>query len=396
MKKIILLCLVAIITATCVSNEEFDTYVMETEVLINNIQRDNDNQDAAIADLVNNLEITVAALKADISANAGNITANSERLVAEVESITLALDALVQADAEISEQLVIIQNSIVSLIENFDNEIKALESDISEGLYTLEYDLTKVIDGLREELVAADNLILSLSNAYADANDQVGITSVDGLQDQIDEIATDLVDVEDKVLEIQEIIDLYGNPSEMFGHKYVWYVGYKGADNIYLVYNPLFNARYQVYEGNEDSGGKYTSFDSFVEFINGFVDVYNPGEETSMNYNYDQTSKSNNPTWTFSYSIANPNPNLDVDLYIYEGAEGETWDDDDVFTTPPGTLVGIAHVSTGASQVNIPNLDEGDFVVVRISSPTGKSTAIYKASSRAGSSKSSGKIVLTF
>ena len=124
---------------------------------------------------------------------------------------------------------------------------------------------------------------------------------------------------------------------------------------------------------------------------------YDPDSSTDMDYDYSGgTSKSANPTWTFSYSITNANPNLNIELYIYEGADGEDWDDDDVFTSPPGTLVGIAHVSTSASRVNIPNLNEGDFVVVRISSATGKSTAIYKASSRAGSSKGSGKIILTF
>ena len=118
-----------------------------------------------------------------------------------------------------------------------------------------------------------------------------------------------------------------------------------------------------------------------------------------MDYDYSGgTGKSANPTWTFTYSITNANPDLDIELYIYNGAEGETWDDDTEFSTPPGnpTLSGVVHVSGNTSQVNIPNLQEGDFVVVKVSCPSCKQSSKYYASSRAGSSKSSGKIILTF
>ena len=125
------------------------------------------------------------------------------------------------------------------------------------------------------------------------------------------------------------------------------------------------------------------------------MNQYNPDEDTEMNYDYSSSSKSASPTWTFSYAITNADPGLNINLYIYSGADGVTWDDETVFDTPPGILRGIAHVSTTATQVNIPNLQKGDFVVVEVTSPTGKSFTSYRASSRAGSAKTSGKIIIT-
>ena len=120
---------------------------------------------------------------------------------------------------------------------------------------------------------------------------------------------------------------------------------------------------------------------------------------TDMYYDYSggsTFSKSSSPTWTFSYTITNPDPDVKIDLYIYEGGDGD-WNDDTELTGPPAgsKLVGIAHVGTG-SQVNIPNLKEGDFVLVESSctASTCKSVSRFRASGKAGSGKS-GKIIIT-
>ena len=115
-----------------------------------------------------------------------------------------------------------------------------------------------------------------------------------------------------------------------------------------------------------------------------------------MDYNYESSSKSANPTWTFSTGVINLNPDWVLNLYVYSGGENQSWNDETEFTTPPGdrTLRSVTTVGAGARRVNIPNLEEGQFVIVEITCPSCKQSVRYYASRRAGSGKS-GKIIIT-
>ena len=213
MKKILLTAVAFLGLATaCVSNKDFDEYTLATQNTINALNSKNGSQDALILELQDNLAATTAALKADIEANAGNITANAERLIDEVESITIALDALVEADANIEAQLNIIRGAIDKLIINFEAEVVALQEDLAEGLNTLEYDISIVIEDLKAELIAADELLLSVANAYADANDATFNPS--GLQNQIDAVVSDLDAVEDNYVTQETLINSINNAIE--------------------------------------------------------------------------------------------------------------------------------------------------------------------------------------
>ena len=179
---------------------------METQQTIVALQNADANNAEEIAALEANLNATIEALKNDVAQNANNITANMEVINNELAAITEAIEALVAADADITEELDLLNEALESLIVSFNTEIEVLNEDIADNVLSLnelQFDINVVVADLREEIMAAQ----SAAQAYADAHDEVGSFDASNLQTQIDTVSTNLGTVETTVGTIQTTLE---------------------------------------------------------------------------------------------------------------------------------------------------------------------------------------------
>ncbi len=215
MRKILLsLLVVAGITVGCDKNTEWE---QNQELRIANLEAGLSDTNKTIAQIEADLLATIELLKQQIAENSNNITANAEMIERELAILTSNLELLAatsaEADDELRAVLAGVEDALNSLITEFNSEIELIKEDlelVNGDVDALEYNFNQVVEGLRAEIVAAQEA----AEAYADANDAVGITSIPDFGAQIDIVIADLDVVEDSYItkvDLNNLIEDYLN-----------------------------------------------------------------------------------------------------------------------------------------------------------------------------------------